>query len=280
VAGQFTIRANVALELSTQAEIEAKSSAGKWKAYRDLDGGQGYRLIESCSAARPACRKLAAGEQLSLAAWTGSSCSAQCAPECPVDRFHPGIHRLVLHGCDSARQRYEGSPFEMAASARELWRWRAAAGIQRGSIFRLDARPPQDDQGRPPEHIASFRVLKGSERPLPPELLQSLAEWLRFRDGFVQFTLSKDCRPGPMVGILLEITAPRPEQQTVELALNLACNFVFISMRDGRAATTWVSHFDPSWAQIIAILRRALPQDQELEGIRESPTNFPTNFDK
>jgi len=75
-----------------------------------------------------------------------------------VDRFHPGVHRLVLHACDRASARYEGLPFEMAASARELWRWRASAGIQRGQVFRLDPHGlGSKSEDRPPEYIAGFR---------------------------------------------------------------------------------------------------------------------------
>ena len=273
VAGQFEVRANVQLELATKAEVETQAADGSWKAYSDLDGGQGYRLRESCSEIPPACRTLAAGEQLSLAAWTGSSCSAQCAVVCGVDRFHPGVHRLVLHACEPSKTRYEGPAFDMAPSARELWRWRAAAGIRRGQVFRLEphtlAKEPKDG---PPEYIAGFRVIKDSGHPLAPELLVELAEWLRSRDGFVQLDLHKRCLQWTVVGLLLEVDAPRPEQRTVELALNLGCGgTVFITTSDGRGRITEASHFDPSWTRLISIVRRALPLDAEIAGLRGAP---------
>ena len=270
------------LELSTQAKIEVQAPDGRWTAYSDLDGRRGYYLRETCSATlMPKCRKLAADEQLNLAAWTGSSCSAQCAAECPVDRFHPGVHRLVLHACGSPSARYEGPPFEMAASERELWRWRASAGIQRGEVFRLDPEGASRNKADgPPEYIAGFRVLKASARPLAPELLIAVAEWLRFRNGFVQYELNKRCFQGHLVGLLLELAAPRAEERTVEIALNLACNSAFITTGDGRGRTTTVSHFDPSWAQVVSIVRRALPQDSELAELRESPSTFPTTLDQ
>jgi len=282
VPGQFDIRANVPLELSTQAKIEAQAPNGRWTAYSDLDGGRGYSLRETCSATpMPKCRKLAAGEQLSLAAWTGSSCSAQCAAECPVDRFHAGIHRLVLHACGGPSVRYEGLPFEMAASERELWRWRASAGIRRGQVFRLDPHGlSRNKADGPPEYIARFRVLKDSARPLAPELLVALAEWLRFRNGFLQYEMIKDCFQEHLVGVLLELETPRPEERTVEIALNLSCASAFIITGDGRGRNARVSHFDPSWAQLISIVHRALPQDHELAELRESPSTFPATIDQ
>ncbi|HKO48289.1 MAG TPA: hypothetical protein VJV79_11225 [Polyangiaceae bacterium] len=284
VPGQFDVRANVPLELSTQAKIEAQAPDGHWTEYSDLDGRRGYYLRETCSAtALPKCRKLFAGEQLSLAAWTGSSCSAQCAAECPVDRFHPGVHRLVLHGCDSPSARYEGPPFDMAGSKRELWRWRASpgAGILRGQVFRLDPHGSnRNQQDGPPAYIAGFRVLKDSARPLAPELLVTLAEWLRFRDGFLQYDLIKDCFQEHLVGLLLELDAPRAEERAVEIALNLSCNSAFIVTGDGRGRIPTVSHFDPSWAQLISIVRRALPHDPELAELRESPSTFPATMDE
>ena len=280
VAGQFQVRANVPLELSTQANIEVQTPTGKWKAYADLDGGKGYHLRESCSPELPACRTLAAGERLDLAAWSGSSCSAQCEPECQfIDRFHSGVHRLVLHACGNSGARYDGPPFAMAASARELWRWRAAAGIQGGQVFRLDPHGLDEKKAGPPEYIAGFHVVKASGRPVAPELLVDLAAWLRDRDGFVQYDVSKRCMQGHVVGFLLHVTAARLEEQTVEVALNLACNVSYVTTRDGRGRTNQSSHFDPSWARILSIVRRALPDDSELAALLESPTNFPANFD-
>lgn len=77
-----------------------------------------------------------------------------------------------------------------------------------------------------------------------------------------------------------ELSAPRAEERTVEVALNLACNSAFITTGDGRGRTTTVSHFDPSWAQVVSIVRRALPQDSELAELRESPSTFPTTLDQ
>ena len=280
VAGQFQVRANVQLELSTKAEIEAQTATGKWKAYADLDGGKGYHLRESCSTELPRCRSLAAGELLNLAAWSGASCSAQCTPPCQfTDRFHSGVHRLVLHPCGASTPRYEGPPFAMPATGRELWRWRAATDVRAGQVFRLDPHGLDEKQVGPPEYIAGFRVMKDSGRPVAPELLVDLAAWLRDRNGFVQYDASKRCMQGHVVGFLLDVTAARVEDRTVEVALNLACNVSYVTLRDGRGRIDQSSHFDPSWGRIISIVRRALPEDSELAGLSESPSNFPANFD-
>jgi hypothetical protein len=171
----------------------------------------------------------------------------------------------------------------MAASARELWRWRASpgAGIQRGQVFRLEPHSwSRNNQSSLPESIAGFRVSKDSARPLAPELLVAIGEWLRFRNGFLQYEMIKDCRQEQLVALVLELATPRPEERTVEIVLNLSCNSAFIITGDGRGRTPAVSHFDPSWQQLISIVRRALPQDPELAKLRESPSTFPATMDQ
>jgi hypothetical protein len=186
----------------------------------------------------------------------------------------------VLHACAPAKTRYEGPAFDMAATERELWRLRAAAGIRRGQVFRLEphvlGHEPKD---RPPEYIAGFKVIKDSGKPLAPELLVELAAWLRFRDGFVQFDLYKRCVEWHLVGVLLEVEAPRPDERTVELALNLGCNSAFITISDGRGRGVTVSQFDPSEASVLSIMQRALPLDSELAALRASPNKFPANLE-
>jgi hypothetical protein len=279
VAGQFVVQANAPLSLSTRAEIEARTPTGEWKAYSDLDGGRGFHLLESCSTTPSKCRTLGAGEQLNLAPWTGSSCSSQCAPACDTDRFHPGVHRLVLHGCDTPSRRYEGPPFDMAATARELWRWRAAAAIQRGRVFRLEPTVFDDNNQGPPKYIAGFGALKDSEQPLSPALIDELAAWLRARDGFLQYEAQKRCKQGHLVGLLLEVAAAQADARLVEISLNLACNVMFVRMADGRGRVTQASNFDPSWATVVSLVQRALPMDTELRTLHESPSNLKANFD-
>jgi hypothetical protein len=279
--GEFSIRASTGLELSNLAEIEARSVDGHWVPYRDLDAGNGFRVVTTCDSAARSCRTLSPGDQLNLAAWSGGSCSAQCAAKCRVDSFHPGVHRLVLYACDDEKTRYEGPAFEMPESARELSRLRAAANIQKGTIFRLDPlRPKASDESHPPEHITGFRVVEGSARPLTAELLPALSAWLRRRDAFVQYDVNKRCFQGHLVGLLLERSAMLARGRNVEVALNLACNSVFISTTDGRGKSTEVSHFDPSWSEVMAFVRRALPLDAELARLEQSPTNLPAKLEK
>ncbi|HET7540391.1 MAG TPA: hypothetical protein VFK05_10990 [Polyangiaceae bacterium] len=165
-------------------------------------------------------------------------------------------------------------------SARELARERAATSIRRGQVFRLNPRDLAHQlKDRPPEYISGFRVVKNSGQALSAELLAELSEWLRFRAGFLQSEDYRHCPQPLMVGVLLEVDAPRPDENTAELALDLGCNTAFITTSDGRNRTAWVSHFDPSRARIISLMRRALPLDSELAGLKESPGNPAPNLD-
>ena len=277
VPGDFSIRAGATLELSTAAEIEVQSPDGQWSAYTDLDGGKGFHLVESCEAARAPCRTLVPGQQLNLAAWSGSSCSAQCAADCPGNPFHSGVHRLVLHACADPAKRFVGAEFEMPASTRELWRWRAAANTERGTVLRLDPQDTERYRKAPlEEYVAGFRAIPNTEQPLSPALLSALAIWLRHRDAFVQYDLHKRCFQGHLVGLRLQGATPH----AVEIALNFACTSVFIRLTDGRGKLTQVSFFDPSWSEVMPIVRQALPHDPELAALFEIPSGFPANFDK
>ena len=185
----------------------------------------------------------------------------------------------MLHACNASDPSYDSEPFEMPASARELWRWRASEGVQSGQVFRLE--PLVDDKLNegPPNYISGFGVSKDSGQPLSSGLLVEIAAWLRSKDGFVSYEVHERCMQGHLVGLLLALATPRAEPRTAEIALNLACNSAFITVSDARGRVTLVSHFDPSWATVVSIARRALPLDAELAGLHESPSNLPANFD-
>jgi len=266
--GEFTVHAKVAIGVATLAQLEAQAADGSWTPYTDLDSGRGYRLVETCASSVPDCRSLSAGESLTLAPWSGATCSAQCQPACASETFHPGRHRLVAHECENPARRYESPPFEMVASVRSLARLRAAAGLESARIFRLDPLHPVDSAAsHPPAYVASLRVLSETLRPLTPELVKDFANWLRREEAFIPYQLFKRCLQRRWVGLLLENRSPAAAQSTTEVAIDINCNSLMLVTTDGRGRGWTESQFEPSRSEVVAFLRRALPDDQELQGL-------------
>src|SRR5216110_1319012 len=59
--GRFAILSKDTLDLQTKATLERRSADGSWVADDGLDGGQGFRLVETCDAQQApsaACRQL------------------------------------------------------------------------------------------------------------------------------------------------------------------------------------------------------------------------------
>jgi hypothetical protein len=269
--GMFSLQANQGLEVATLAKIERRMADGQWTAHDDLDGGKGYRIVDACPdspQAVPACRSIAPGEPIVPVPWSGQSCGAQCDPVCSPDPFHAGVHRLVVHGCKDVKVRYEGPPFEMPTSAAMLARWRAASAVERVTISRLDARDPQDPvKTGGPNRLAGFKVIAGTTHELAEDLVGDLTKWMRAEDGFNDKVVRR-CARGAMVGISLMHKLPRGIQESSALALDFTCNsLVLVREREGKGTVT-SSFFDASRAELLSIVRRALPDDSDFTRLR------------
>ncbi|MBN1611643.1 MAG: hypothetical protein JW940_33720 [Polyangiaceae bacterium] len=265
--GQFTVRAHTPIKLATEAHIEARAKDGSWTAYPGLDGDTGYRLVDSCASTPSPCRSLSAGEQLVLVPWSGTTCSAQCAAPCPADDFHPGTHRLVVHGCEDPSLRYEGPAFEMPASAAMLARRRAASESQRAVIVRLDPRDVEGADRFARDRVAGFRVRAEPEQPVAAEVLTGLATWLRSSSGFNDKVVRR-CARKHMVGFVLQGATMPGSTGATEMAADFACNSLIVVRTEQRGRIETWSHFDASRSELLALVRRALPQDQELAALR------------
>jgi hypothetical protein len=265
--GEFTVRAHAPTELATVARIEARANDGSWTAYATLDNGKGFRLVDSCASAPPPCRTLSAGQQLVIVPWSGSTCSAQCTAPCAADEYHAGTHRLVIQDCKDPNRRYEGSPFEMPASAAMLARWRTASEAQRARIFRLDPRSVAGADRFTRDQVACFRVEGGSEQPVAAEVLADLVKWLRSSSGFNDEVVRR-CAREHMVGLVLEGPAMPWSTGATYIAADFACNSLGVFRFEGRGTVETWSYFDASRSELLALVQRAMPRDQELAKLR------------
>jgi hypothetical protein len=266
--GQFLLQTDTAIDLATRAFIEHRSDDGQWSAYDDLEGGRGYRLVETCTEPNPPpCRALAPGDVLAPEPWSGDSCGAQCDAACDKNVFRHGVHRLVVTACDDVRRRYEGTPFEIPATPTMLTRQRVASNVVRATIARLDPRRAMmtGDAGSATSH-AGWAVVRGTEQDIEVDGRSELVKWLRnhasFKDG--PRDTKRACPHQPVVAFSLTRSPAPAKETTAEIILEFGCNRMTVATEQvGRRATT-VSFFDPSRSVIAAIASRALPADQEL----------------
>jgi hypothetical protein len=263
------VQANVAMDVSSVARIEAKSKNGQWTAYNKLDQGKGYRLVDSCTSPVESCRTLSAGERIVLVPWSGFTCSAQCTSECDNDDFHPGTHRLVVTACKNPSKRFVGPTFEMPAFRKTLVRWRLAANIQRATIFRVEQNTFEEkEDGRPPEYVVRQKVLKETIRPLRAELIAEFASWLRSKpDPFWDNVMKRCVDQKRIVGLHL-VTEAHGVRQDIEIVVDTACNSMNVVATEGRGRIPTQLHFDPSRSEVLSILRRGLPDDTELKSLQ------------
>ena len=109
--GGFSLRASAApLSLAGEAHIEKRAAAGWVTVARNI------LLIEQCAAAPPpACVTIAPGAVMTLAHWSGYSCSSQCNLSCKKNVFlGPGEFRLKVFTCGGG-QTLTGPSFRLPA---------------------------------------------------------------------------------------------------------------------------------------------------------------------
>ncbi len=137
-------------------------------------------------------------------------------------------------------------------------RWQASEGVVQGMIARLVASDVQSD-AHDPNRIAGFRIVPGSGRPLDPDLLADLVHWLRAEDGFIE-GLARRCRRDQAVGFRLQRQI-EGQMSTAEIAVDFPCNALFLRVLGPGSPRTAYCFFDPSRADLLAIVTRALGKD-------------------
>jgi hypothetical protein len=270
--GQFVLHAGVAIEVATGAFLERRSDDGRWSPYDDLEGGSGYRLVESCTETDPPpCRALRPSDVLVPEPWSGYSCGAQCNQSCDKDVFRPGVHRLVVQACDSSKSRFEGPSFEIPSTDAMLARQRIAADVVRAAIVRLDARRAREaPEAQSSNRRAGFAILAGTEQIMEVDGRSELVKWLRKKEGFKEGVADakKNCSSQPMVGFALTSSAAPGKERAAEIVIEFGCNRVTIVHQQAGRRVTSSSFFDPSRSVIVGIASRGLPADGDLNRLQ------------
>jgi hypothetical protein len=264
--GLFALRSSKSTRIATRAIIEHRNDDGSWIPYEELDGANGYRVVDRCPQSGdivPACRAIKPDEVIVPVFWNGQHCSAQCAPTCTSDSYREGPHRLVVQDCENATIRYQGQVFEMPRSAKMVARWRVAWRAESATVYRLDPMKSKDPM-LPYTHdrVVGFAIKPTVSRNLNKNALADLSRWLRltsFEDDLVQ-----RCLPGLTVGIVVLNTLPNGAKDRSELAFDFGCNALLILRDQGGERRLTSTLFDKSRDEILALLQRALPEEKDL----------------
>ncbi|HSQ65906.1 MAG TPA: hypothetical protein VLM85_21945, partial [Polyangiaceae bacterium] len=230
---------------------------------------------ETCAEDKP-CVDVAPGHPFVPVPWSGFDCSAQCNKSCRENSFEgPGTFRLVVHACDDDAIA-AGPAFELpeVLRAHDLERWGLASDVAKVTIARLEF-PAKGgfDAAAPaaPDHIAGFVVRAGSERVLEQASADALLALVRDHKGFDDQTVDR-CAVRHLVGFRLERTPPTTgaaHSETAEIALDFTCDKLFAAHRGGALPRKAIGvRFSPSRAGFLALVKRALPGDPELAGLK------------
>ncbi len=273
--GRFEVAAPAKATVRTVARLERRGADGAWSppADAELDLGKGYRLLERCDDPAPACIDVTT--PLQPVAWTGLDCSAQCNHSCRANRWvGPGTFRLVVLSCDGATST-AGPAFEVPGTdfsdEPAFARWGLATHLLRGSVARLELPDGKwDAKAHGTGVIAGFTVRPATEHALAPADVEEIAKLLQNPHGYDDQVL-KRCQMEATVGFRLTRQLPTtgaPREEILDLGIDLHCSKFFAARGEGPNRYVHSTHFDPSHASFVALVKRLFPDDAQLRKLR------------
>lgn len=132
----------------------------------------------------------------------------------------------------------------------------AVAAVDGGSAMRAEGAASV----RPGPRVASYLVQSDTERPLASDVLAELIGLLQAPSGFDDSVI-KRCIPGLSVGFRLT----RGQEPVTELVLDFACDkLIVLDLATDEESST---DFGPSRAAFVALAKRALPNDSEIQSL-------------
>jgi hypothetical protein len=266
--GRFVLEAAAPTQVVADGALTRRSDDGSWAPVP-------FRLRRGCAPAtaadEPKCIDILPGQPFVALSWNGSECGPCCYSDTPVPVV-PGVYRLAPRACGGDSAGWEGPTFDVPESRLvfqsgtpvppsnfDLERLRAAANIEKASVFKLAAPGPRDAE---PSTIDSSMIIgrpivPGSEATLSPELVSRLGEWLGHPAGFNNIFIRR-CETGDRYGFRLTRNVPHVGREVTELAIELRCSWLTIADQEGMLRPRVYSYFDESRAALIALLRQAM----------------------
>lgn len=276
-SGEFQLDARASIEVATTATLERRSEDGGWEALQELDLGQGYRLVETCPPnGAPACVSLTPGMPLFPVPWQGFSCSAQCNGACRANVWEgEGTFHLVVRACDGSTST-TGPSFTLPGpdtTGAAFERWKVTTDVISARVMRLELPAASVNPADPaPASLTGFGIKRGTGIPVDRDVIDGLVKALRNPRGFDD-QIQKRCLMSHMVGFRLRrslATTGDPREQDVDVSMDFTCQKLFVA-RAGTGAkppSVHATHFDPSRATFLALVKKALPDDAEIRGLK------------
>lgn len=267
--GRFVLEADAPTQVLADGALERRSDDSSWVPVP-------FRLRRECAPAAgsewPQCINLLPGQSYVALSWSGADCGPCCYSDTPVP-VEPGLYRLAPRACNGDNAGWEGPAFDLAEAMSSfqpgarlrpsnvvLERLRAAANIEKASVFKLERPGPRDAiEAAPvdPSMIVGRPIVAGSEGTLSPELVVLLGEWLGNPAGF-NSTLIRRCLGGDRYGFRLTRNVSHVGREVTEVALELRCNTIAIANQEGTLRPEAYAYFDESRAALLALLRQAV----------------------
>jgi hypothetical protein len=266
--GRFVLEADAPTQVIADGALARRADDGSWVPVP-------FSLRRECEPAAGAetskCINIPPGQPYVALSWNGADCRPCCYSDTPVPLV-PGVYRLALCACAGECGGWEGPTFDVPESRSvfqsgapippsnfDLERLRAAANIEKASVFKLEAPGRRDAE---PSTIDSSMIIgrpivPGSEVTLSPELVSRLGDWLGHPAGFNNVFIRR-CETGDRYGFRLTRNVPHVGREVTELAIELRCSWLTIANQEGTLRPRVYSYFDESRAALIALLRQAM----------------------
>jgi hypothetical protein len=254
-------------ELSTAARVEQRLPPAVWAPYETR-----FTLDATCGANPPPC--IDPSRPVHPRPWN-PTCRRQCGLGCTGSTgATTSILRVVVTTCDGTAS-IASAPFDLGGSQTEaaLERLWAVDAMTRAVAMRLEEPTSRWDAAAAPAagKLAGFSVRSASSRPLEKDAQAALSVALGAPTGFDDAT-AKRCSVHLLVGFRvtrsLPTTGAEPKSQDIEIAIDFACQKIFVVRSTGASLIVHASHFDPSRAAFVALAKSALPDDPELARLR------------
>jgi hypothetical protein len=168
------------------------------------------------------------GQPFVALSWNGAECGPCCYSNTPVPLV-PGVYRLEPRACGGESGGWEGPTFDVSGSGCVLERFRAAANIEKASVFKVVAPGPKMSEKARSIHPRSSGDQSWSvAKRRSPELVSRVGNPTGFNNIF-----TRRCEGGDRYGFRLTRNVPHVGREVTELAIELRCTW--ISQRTSKA---------------------------------------------
>ncbi|HEY2370254.1 MAG TPA: hypothetical protein VGH87_27850, partial [Polyangiaceae bacterium] len=197
-------------------------------------------------------------------AWAGFSCSSQCNGNCDKNVWMGGAtFRFAVKTCDGT-QTIRTPEFTMPRDPRphQLARQSMTTDVASATVARLELPTQQFALGAPAtrDHIAGFKVISGTEKPIDVTLADAFVFLVQNENGFDD-KIAKRCLMSDLVGVRLVRHPPTTgavKEDVVEIAFDQTCSKFFAVRGDSSHRVEIATHYDPQRPAFLAWAKRAL----------------------